>query len=339
MTEWQAARSLMKDFDDRNHALWNWGFTFITGLLAVQSLLLPSFSQGGTNTSAITDGVKLAVILVTLILIVTLRQVNKVYQHYQSAANTRALILERKLNLELSNTITDRHREYHISERIDAIYIFFAIADAVLGWFVMSTVYFQAAVVASLLVAMGALIWIGQSGLHYSHGKEDWSFNKTVVVKGEPVVLTLTNLSDKAEDTITIVSGDPLFAIRLATKASDSSGPGELKLTQSKGSIRIRPSDDYSWYWNTGDAEFGTYMVYPTVAKKAYVSKLKQAKLAEALAEAKSLGLPDPNADEKSGRWVWPHPLVGKLTVVAEKKDSHTGTPKNEDKSTAASKK
>ena len=338
MAEWKAARGLMKNFDDRTHALWNWGFTFITGLLAVQSLLLPSGSAGGANTSAITDGVKLAVILVTLILIVTLRQVNKIYQHYQSAANTRALILEKRLNIELSNTIADRHREYHTSARVDAIYIFFAFADAVLGWFVMSSWYFQAAVVGSLVVAVVALVWIGRTGLHYSHGKEDWSFDKVTVVKGQPVQITLTNLSDKAEDEIVIAPGDPIFGIRLATKALDDSGPGEIKLTRSKGVVKIRPSDDYVWYWNTGDAELGTYMMYPSVARRAYVSKMKADQRSMAFTEAKSLGLPDYNPKEESDRWILPYPLVGKLTVVGERKDAHPVAPKPGDNAEMAAK-
>ena len=104
LEEWKATRDLISNFDQRTHGLRQWGFSFITVLLAAQSLLLPSLS-GGAGSSGITDSVKLGVLSVTLILIIGLRQTEKTYQIYQKAANFRSLILERRLNIELGTTL------------------------------------------------------------------------------------------------------------------------------------------------------------------------------------------------------------------------------------------
>jgi hypothetical protein len=40
LEEWKQARDVLKSFDDRIHDLRKYGFTFITGLMAVEGILL-----------------------------------------------------------------------------------------------------------------------------------------------------------------------------------------------------------------------------------------------------------------------------------------------------------
>ena len=44
--EWAEARKMLGYFDEKLHDLRKYGFTLITGLLAIQGLLLPPFRWG-----------------------------------------------------------------------------------------------------------------------------------------------------------------------------------------------------------------------------------------------------------------------------------------------------
>src|SRR5712692_10472090 len=111
--EWESARGLLKDFDDRIDALRKYGFTFVTALLTAQSLLLP-FVARLTDSTVLPDSVKFAVVSVTLILILTVKVIETGYQSFQQAASSRATIIERVLNLELTDVITKRFKAGHV---------------------------------------------------------------------------------------------------------------------------------------------------------------------------------------------------------------------------------
>jgi len=348
LSEWQTARDTMKAFDDRTHDLWKYGFGFITALLAAQSLLIPSLTSGGTsggviNTSAIPDVAKLGVLVVTLALVVLLRQVEKVYSLYKSATNTRALILERKLNIELSGTITSRYSRYHISRRINMFYFGFAFADAFLGTFILQSTLNIIILWVSAVVAVGFVYGIGRSKPYYRRGEEsDWTYDQMNPMKGDLVKITLTNLSEK--DSIDIAEKDLLYSIRLAVKASDNSQSTNIERVTSKNEVRIGPLDDYSWFWDTAQAEPGIYLVYPTVENK-FVQRLQLSKEnLEKMAEWSGVKFSDEDLKQmavripskwrfwqkqmesqswaKLKRWILPFPLVGKLTVSDKKEEA-----------------
>lgn len=83
MKEWETARGVLKDYDERTHDLRKIGFSFITALLAAQSLLIPNLVPGVASSNALPEFVKLSVLLVTLLLIITLRLIEKMYQLFQ----------------------------------------------------------------------------------------------------------------------------------------------------------------------------------------------------------------------------------------------------------------
>ncbi len=58
--------------------------------------------------------VKLAVVSATVLLIVTMRIIEKNYELFQRAASARALVIERHLDLDLTEIISDKYKRGHI---------------------------------------------------------------------------------------------------------------------------------------------------------------------------------------------------------------------------------
>ncbi len=345
LSEWQTARDMIKAYDDRTHDLWKYGFGFITALLAAQSLLLPSLSGGsGTplNTSAIPDVVKLGVLSVTLVLIVFLRQVEKIYQLSQKLANSRALILERQLNVELSDTITSGYETYRMPWRIFVVYFGFVIAVAFLGFFILSTAFDKFLLLEFSLFAIVFLLWIEVSGLHYRRiEKGDWSFDKIDPVQGDIVRITLTNVSEERGDDIVIPKGAAAFGTRLVESAFGPAKKPTIKYAAED--IRIFAGHDYhTWFWDTSSATPGSYEVYPTVDHQ-YVDKLSKwvasfdlrdlrrrgrKPVAEHLNEMKVLAKSieaDPSGEPP--RWLWYRPVITKITVHDKKREPRAREP------------
>ncbi|HEV2119899.1 MAG TPA: hypothetical protein VGS11_07345 [Candidatus Bathyarchaeia archaeon] len=162
LEEWKAARSLLKDFDDRISDLRKYGFTVVTALLAINSFLLPS-SIGGKD--ALTDQVKLAAIGSMMLLIVALRYVERSYRLFQDAVAGRARILERVMNFELTEKISERYKRSFELSHTDLVYFFFLVAVFGLGLAVVSqtlSLSLNGYITLGLLVAF-SIIPISQS--------------------------------------------------------------------------------------------------------------------------------------------------------------------------------
>ncbi|MCL5949027.1 MAG: hypothetical protein M1490_00940, partial [Candidatus Bathyarchaeota archaeon] len=69
--EWKEARHVVEKFDDRQHDLRKYGFTFLSALIAVDSLT--------KLYSSVDDRIRIAVVGVTLLLTVALRLLDKSY--------------------------------------------------------------------------------------------------------------------------------------------------------------------------------------------------------------------------------------------------------------------
>lgn len=147
MKEWDKAREVLKDYDDRLHELRKYGFSFLTGLLTVDVFAsriltktvtespegITKTTETGSSVTAIPELFNLCIFIVTLLLIIALHLLDKNYRVYQQAANTRACVIERKLNLELSETITQRHKSGNIDLNVFFVYFLFITGTAGLG--------------------------------------------------------------------------------------------------------------------------------------------------------------------------------------------------------------
>jgi hypothetical protein len=199
--EWEEARGVLKFYDERLHDLRKYGFSFLTALLAAGSIL-SEIVPGATPPSTITpDKVKLAVFVVTLMLIVALHLFDKNYRVFQQAAFTRALVLERKLNIELSEIISDRYKSDKIARHVLYVYILFICGVALLGGFILypnwSLIRWLA---VAVIVALGFIIYQDTLRLQYRHEelklKDDWTVSPLECTGDEAIRITLNNMGN-----------------------------------------------------------------------------------------------------------------------------------------------
>ncbi len=106
MKEWETARAVLAGFDTHLHDLRKYGFSLITAFLATNAIIF----QTKIFTIELTDNIKLAILGVTLLLIFTLSMIDQTYRVFLRAAADRAKILERSLNLHLTEVILNREK-------------------------------------------------------------------------------------------------------------------------------------------------------------------------------------------------------------------------------------
>jgi len=126
LSEWQAARDVLDKFDERLHDLRKIGFSFITGLLTVDSLL-----------ATIANSWKLAALVATLFLIVPLDLIDRNYRVLMTAASIRAEILEKRSRMDLTQSITRMVEAAHAGLFFEAVYVILTLAVLLLGWIVL----------------------------------------------------------------------------------------------------------------------------------------------------------------------------------------------------------
>ena len=146
--EWQAARDVVDAFDERLHDLRKYGFSFVTGLLSVDALF-----------SSITVGWKLAALLATLVLIVSLDLVDRNYRVFQTAATIDAQLLERRNEMNLTQTISRIYDNAHIKFFFQTVYILFTLATLLLGWFIMAGQSYHLLLLVVFAIATYDVAW------------------------------------------------------------------------------------------------------------------------------------------------------------------------------------
>jgi heme/copper-type cytochrome/quinol oxidase subunit 4 len=128
--EWEAARKVLSDFDERRHDIRKYGISFVAGLLTAQSFL--------EESASVSHHVKLAVVGATMVLIFALRLTEKDYELYQLAAAKRAVELEPTLHYDLTGTIAREYEHDHMWILVDITYLALAGSAGLLGYFLLS---------------------------------------------------------------------------------------------------------------------------------------------------------------------------------------------------------
>src|SRR2546430_9815160 len=188
LEEWKAAREGLTKFDDRIHDLRKYGFSVVTTLLTVSGFL------STTGTTQVGDQVRVTVTAAIMLLIVALRYMERNYQMFQRATAIRARILERSLNLELTDKISawySRGKLWHA----DFVYTFFAIAAFFVGLSATVSSLYRLSLAIPMLLTFLALLAM-QQYLDLDKGYVDLSINRLQCNVGETVAFTLTNLSE-----------------------------------------------------------------------------------------------------------------------------------------------
>jgi hypothetical protein len=266
LDEWKVARDAMKEFDGRRHDLRKVGFGFLTALLATESFLIPGSLADGDALVVLPDIVKFCVLLVTLTFIMAIALIERNYQLFIKAINQRALVLERLLNIELSEVITLRYRVGRGRLFCDAVYLLFVSVIVLLGYATLMpddpTLFVALCAVSAFAVVV--IIWIMEwSDLAYHHGEVDWSLDRIQCGQGDSVAITLTNLSkshrrrdDREVGTKLLLPEGILFEV----KPLDGRTPPHQHRLEAQ--VIISPEDAYTCAWKV-DKPPGMYMVYP----------------------------------------------------------------------------
>jgi hypothetical protein len=262
LEEWKASRDVLAKFDDRILDLRKIGFSLLTALLAAQSLLIPSFYA----TAVLPSTIKLTVITATLLLIVTVRLIEKNYQLFQEAAATRAVVIERNLNFELTETISDRSKSDKFSSYVTGVYLLFAIVAGIVGFFVILPNYQISQMlnlipqllrtrllVLMVLITIVILFLIDRVPLGFSHYLQkdipvDWTLDKVNFMRGEFVGITLTNCSDKSKDKIRFKRNKLVWEIMREDSTSIHKQYGSDRIV-------IPRQGSYTWFWDTNEDE------------------------------------------------------------------------------------
>lgn len=189
MEEWKIARETIAKFDDHLHDLRKYGFSFITALLTAESLLMPGIT-------AFPAEVKVAVLIVTLVLIVAIHLIDRMYQVIQEAVSTRAKILERILNLELTEDIGFRYRTKNLRWYVVGVYTGFTVGVSILGSVILYPNYICTALLGLAVIAILILI-VKFVRADYKYGRIDWSLDRLECRPDEEVGITLTNIGEK----------------------------------------------------------------------------------------------------------------------------------------------
>jgi hypothetical protein len=259
--EWQESRDVLKVFDDRIHDLRKWGFSFLTALLAAESLLIPRTASIAVGESSIPDVTKVVVMLVTLVLIIALRLIERNYQLFIKCAAERARVLERILNLELTVIISDRHRAEGISIGENLIYIFFATGVGGLGCTILYPNFEMMIIMLFFTcVTWFAIFYIQWLSVKYLYKnkegeKADWTIDLLECKKGDIIRIFLTNLDKKK-----ILEMPTGVVWKIKTQDGLLIHQEEMK-----EKISLGPEDIYIWEWDTSKIESGIYKVYPHI--------------------------------------------------------------------------
>jgi len=255
MDEWKSARDVISSFDDRLTDLRKTGFGFVSALLTAQALLISGVTNG---SGSVPDLVKVGVIWVTFVLIGALRLTENNYRFFQQAASLRAKILERHLNLELTETIANKYNMEGMWHHFNDLYYLLVAATGVLGIAViLSNIFLVAAQVAITLFAVFAVRLIG--GLHREtwgvYG--DWTFSPGQCVPNQPVRITLTNLDDKP---LPYSDGERAWQIVRQDFSVVEHAYGNFE-----GAGKLEHEDNYDWVWHIPkNADTDLYLIQPT---------------------------------------------------------------------------
>lgn len=230
--EWTKIRELISNYDDRKHDLRKIGFSLITSLIAAQGILFGYFQSKNTTTQNIVtsldlQGVITVVLGVTIALIFAVAYYEKGYRLFQEAAVQRAIILEKILNLQLTETISYQFKSWQSRVYEFGVYGIFMGAVLLLAYvtnayFILLFILTSIGIIAMLILTrdrkeiyktdvcccLGVKIhwerlkgWVNcEKRIEDPH--LDWSIYPVICKEDEKVAITLTNLNTDKSTTI-----------------------------------------------------------------------------------------------------------------------------------------
>jgi hypothetical protein len=210
LEEWKQARSVFTTFDGYIQDLRKLGFAVLAALFTVDALQKLSTSSpltlgnisnatlanitsissyivnnnGTVNISAVSstiststpapvdEGVRLGLIIVTIAYIVVLRFLEHNYQQYMNASSVRAKILERILNIELTETISERYHRQKLDILNFVLYCSFIGIALMIGNIILHDSLFTAYIVGGIgFLILAVIQFLPQMSVKLYHDK------------------------------------------------------------------------------------------------------------------------------------------------------------------------
>jgi hypothetical protein len=163
IAEWNEARSVINKIDDRLNDLRKYGLTFVSGLLTAQALIDSSTPSAATFVTA---GVKLAIILASLVLICALFVIEIINRQVQHAVSSRARQIEKDSNLGLTRAVARAFAIYRVDRTLDLLYLMMIVATGVLGFYVLGGTTFPSNSLANVGVLASIVAGLFLLGVH-----------------------------------------------------------------------------------------------------------------------------------------------------------------------------
>ena len=217
------------------------------------------------------DDIKFAVLFVNILLIVGLTTVDRNFSVIQKAGASRARVLERIMNLELSEIITLRYRGAKLDYFATGLYTVFVLAVMFLAGVIFdySGIYYWLLLLSGIIgIVVLIVIRHYYIKVEYPSGKIDWTIDRLRCTKGDQIGITLTNLNSEDE---TFEAQTVMWEVRKegeVTPISEDQGKIKQKLV-------IPPNDSYTWLWPTENC-CGVYRVYRLTLPKKELVPLKR---------------------------------------------------------------
>ena len=278
LEEWKQARETIKTYDEKLHDLRKYGFTFVTGLLTAQGLLLPGGIPGEPAID-IPPKVQFAILSATMLLIIVLRWFDGNYQGIIYAINARAIVIERLINLELTEEIQDRFRASALWLSRNILYTGFEFAVVFLAFVLLPSEHTKLTfpptwddwvTILSIVVVIEWVIYFtlftpGRSV--WGHISTDWTLDRLQCERGQQIRLMMTNFSGRIRFFLRLKY--PIFYLHLGRIKFEKnkviwqiydSNNKKMHCQTATTDLIVERGSSYVWNW-TANVEPGIYTI------------------------------------------------------------------------------
>lgn len=225
--------------------------------------------EPGENSigEAFPDSIKVGILFVTLMLILGVNILDRNYRTIEKAIFTRITVLEKLLNIEISDIISQRFNLVWIQDFITLVYLLFVSGVLILGYVVLGIYSFIVLLVLSLFAIVPILFLSRDYVLDlFGCGYVDWILDKIECKQGDQVRIVMTNLGK--EDFPKIAGSlDGEIMWKLVNQCDDANSmkpddPKILKKGVANEELSLRYTNNYTWILETNDIEPGIYCLY-----------------------------------------------------------------------------
>ena len=272
LKEWEVARDIIGKGDERIDGLRKYGFTFVTGLLTANALVLHGLSSAkdGDPAGRALPWIGVVVSVVASVLIIAMRLLEKSTQLLQTAVAQRARVIERHIGLELCDIIAERHEAERWWRAVSLLYGTFVLVVAVIG---LVAGGFEGPMVlrATILSATAVTSWIALwristlEVLYRRNQNDDWSIERQQCSQGEAIRIMYVRFGGGKwpymEDEI-------LWGVRQRTDGSHQESEALHFFYYRAEANDSGPEDCKVWEWNTASVPPGYYDIVITAQPK-----------------------------------------------------------------------